>query len=112
MKVLLVKPGEYPEVKEIRDGLKSMQELVGGLIQVIYPFEDPVALVCNDEGKLLGLELNRALRHPETGQVYDIISGSFFICGLGEEDFASLTDGQIQKYEEVFHYPEVFIPCQ
>ena len=112
MKVLLVKPGEYPEVREIREGLESMQDLVGGLIQAIYPFPDSVALVCNDEGKLLGMELNRALRHPESGQVYDIISGPFFLCGLGEEDFTSLSEEQVQKYEEVFHYPEVFFPCQ
>lgn len=39
-----------------------MQEIVGGTIQVLYPFAEPVALVCNDEGKLLGLPLNRALR--------------------------------------------------
>ena len=109
MKVLLVNPGEYPEVKEIEPGLQSMQELVGGLIQAVYPFEDPVALICNEEGKLNGMKLNRALREPETGQVYDIVAGPFFMCGLGEEDFTSLTEEQIQKYEEVFHYPEVFI---
>ncbi len=89
-----------------------MQNLVGGLIQAIYPFQDSVALICNDEGKLLGMEPNRALRHSATGDIYDIIFGPFFLCGLGEEDFTSLTDAQLQKYEEVFHFPEVFLPCQ
>lgn len=112
MKVLVVNPGAYPETREIDGGLESMQNLVGGLIQAIYPFQDPVALICNDEGKLLAMEWNRALRHPESGQIYDIISGPFFLCGLGEEDFTSLTDAQLQKFEEMFHYPEVFIPCQ
>lgn len=110
MKVLLINPGEAPKVVTIDGGLKSMQELVGGFIQAIYPFADPVAIVCNDEAKLLGMEPNRALRHPETGEVYDIICGPFFVCGLGEGDFDSPREELIQKYEEVFRYPELFIP--
>ena len=62
MRILLVEPGKTPVLKEIDGSLKSMQEIVGGTIQVLYPFAEPVALVCNDEGKLLGLPLNRALR--------------------------------------------------
>ena len=50
--------------------MESMQQLVGGLIQVLYPFRDAeVALICNDEGKLLGLPFNRALR-DERGATY------------------------------------------
>ena len=59
MKVLVVRPMEMPEVQEIDHTLSAMQELVGGTIQAVYPFDDPVALVCNDEGKLLGLPWNR-----------------------------------------------------
>ena len=55
MRILLVEPGKRPVLKEIDGSLKSMQEIVGGTIQAIYPFEEPVALICNDEGKLLGL---------------------------------------------------------
>lgn len=61
MKVLVVRPMEMPEVQEIDHTLSAMQELVGGTIQAVYPFDDPVALVCNDEGKLLGLPWNRTL---------------------------------------------------
>lgn len=57
-----------------------MQAVVGGLIQAVYPFEEAVALVCNDDGKLLGLPLNRALREPETGRIYDVVAGVFFLC--------------------------------
>ncbi len=110
MNVLLINPREVPKVVTIDGSLKSMQGLVGGTIQAVFPFVDPVALVCNDEGKLLGMEPNRALRHPDTGQVYDILCGPFFLCGLGDDNFASLSGALIQKYEEVFHYPELFIP--
>lgn len=55
MKVLVVRPMEMPEVQEIDHTLSAMQELVGGTIQAVYPFDDPVALICHGEGKLLGL---------------------------------------------------------
>ena len=109
MKVLLITPGAVPQVREIEHSLKAMQELVDGHIEAVYPFDDTVALVCNDEGKLLGLPLNRAVRDPATGQILDIIAGTFFICGLSEDDFASLTDDQINRYTHMFRYPEAFI---
>ena len=72
MKVLVIKPENKPQVQEIDGTLESMQSLVGGTIQAIYPFEDQVALICNDEGKLLHLQMNRALRDEETGKTFDL----------------------------------------
>ena len=75
--------------------LEDMQAVVGGYIQAIYPFSsEPIALVYNDEGKLMGLPLNRALRYEDTQEVYDIISGPCFICDCSGEDFGSLTPEQ------------------
>ncbi|MCI6936768.1 MAG: DUF3846 domain-containing protein [Clostridiales bacterium] len=108
MTVLAVLPGKAPERIELDGSLESMQQFVGGTIQAVYPFSDPVAIVCNDEGKLMGLEHNRALR-DEAGNVYDILCGPFFICGLGEEDFASLSEELIQKYTRLFQHPELFL---
>ena len=62
----------------------------------------------NDDGKLMGLPLNRALR-DEDGQMYDAVAGDFLVVGLGEEDFASLTPEMAQKYEQLFHQPEAFL---
>ena len=76
MRVLLVRPEEMPEVREIDRTISVMQELVGGTMQAVYPFDDPVALVCNDEGKLLQLPANRALRDG-AGKIYDIVCGTF-----------------------------------
>ena len=56
-------------MKEIASGLESLQHEVGGYIEAIYPYKDPAALVCNEEGKLEGLPLNRALR-DEDGDIY------------------------------------------
>ena len=53
------------------------------------------------------MQLNRALRDDENS-IYDIVSGTFLVVGLGEEDFCSLTPEQIEKYSEHFAEPEMF----
>ena len=108
LSVLKIAPGQYPQQVEIDPDLKSLQQAVGGNIGASYPFSDPVAIVYNDEGKLMGLPLNRALR-DESGEAYDVVAGTFLVVGLGEEDFASLSPELAQKYEEHFHQPEDFI---
>lgn len=100
MTVLMIEPGKAPYQTELT-GLAEMQKAVGGLIQAVYPFEEPVALVCNDEGLLLHLPFNRSL--PGGG---DGIWGPFFLCGLGEEDFCSLTPEQLEQYTCLFRRPE------
>ena len=101
MKVLIVEPLKAPYTAEIDMGLSSLQQIVGGIIQVLYPFTDAVGVVCNDEGKLLSLPLNRPL-FDEDGVMYDILVGTFLVVGLTEDDFSSLTDEMIEKYTEVF----------
>ena len=105
--VLVVAPGEKPKVETIDCGLESLQQQVGGYIEAVYPFEEPVGLVCNEEGKINGMQLNRALRDDDNS-IYDIVSGTFLVVGLGEEDFCSLTPEQIEKYSEHFAEPEMF----
>ena len=108
LSVLKIAPGQHPQQVEIDNNLKALQEAVGGTIAAVYPFADPVAIICNDDGKLMGLSLNRALR-DENGQMYDAVAGDFLVVGLGEEDFASLSPELTQKYEELFHQPETFM---
>ena len=109
LSVLKIAPGQYPQQVEIDNDLKALQQTVGGSIGASYPFaDDPVAIVYNDDGKLMGLPLNRALR-DENGEMYDAVAGTFLVVGLGEEDFASLTPEMAQKYEQLFHQPEAFL---
>ena len=102
--VLKIAPGQYPQQVEIDNDLKALQQAVGGSIGASYPF----AIVYADDGKLMGLPLNRALR-DEDGQMYDAVAGTFLVVGLGEEDFASLSPEMAQKYEQLFHQPEAFL---
>ena len=111
MKVLKVEPYQLPEIKEIDPGLSSLQHEVEGWIEATYPFEDPVAIICNEEGKLNGMEYNRAIR-DENGEVREIIAGPVLIVGLGEEDFTSLSEDMVQKYKRMFGQPEVFLQTQ
>ena len=99
--VLVVKPRRKPYIMEIEDSLENLQNMVGGYIQALFPYDDPVALICHEEGKLIGLPWNRPLRDDE-GMIYDIIAGTFLVTGLTEDNFGSLPQGMIEKYSEIF----------
>lgn len=97
IRALIVEPNKEPYEVILGNGLKSRQNVVGGLIEYCYLLDDDsVALICNEEGKILGLPFNR-----EIG--YDIICGNFIIVGDdGSGEDLSLTDEQINKYKERF----------
>ena len=107
MKVLLVKPHEYAVEANIKNDLKSEQKAVGGYIEILTPNRDPVAYVMNEEGKIMGLDLNRAI-YDERGNITDIIAGTFFVCGIKEDSFTSLSPELMEKYKKQFLEPEVF----
>ena len=98
LKGLLVAENKLPEVVEIPDTLKSLQELVGGYIEYCYmPKHEDVVLICNEEGKINGMGPNRDIGH-------DIIFGPFFVIGDNPDIGAniSLTDEQISKWSKIF----------
>ncbi len=106
---LMIEPGKAPRKTEITDKLSAYQQAVGGYIECVYPWEDTAGIICNEEGKLMNLPLNRALRNEETGEIYDVVAGNMLIVGLGDEgDFVSLTDEQLRTYTEKYRDPERF----
>ena len=105
--VLVVEPRKKPYAHQVPARLEAYQALVGGDIEVVYPFDEPVALVCHSEGKLQGLPVNRALTDPQ-GMPYDIVCGTFFLAGVGEENFTSLTGEQLKRYQEKYSREMVF----
>ena len=104
MTVLVVEPGYAPYEKTIPNTLEAKQALVGGLITAIYPYEEMVAIVANDEGILLNMEFNRSV---EGG--YGGVFGSFFVCGLTEDDFCSLPPDQMERFKKKFHKAEILL---
>lgn len=107
--VILVEPGRYPKLIEIEDTLEAMQETVGGYIEEYMPFDDEIAIVCNEEGKMNGAELNRAI-YSDDKEILDIIAGKFFIAyaPIESESFLSMPKDLMKKYEDKFRYPERF----
>jgi len=103
MRVLIVEPYKEPYEKDIDNSLKSMQKIVGGLIEPVY-LDENTAIICNEEGKLMGLEGNRRVGR-------DIIAGTFFITGMNDEgEFESLTAEQLKVCKERFNEPEEISP--
>ena len=94
MDVLLVQPNAYPKKISVGTELEDLQAMVGGDIEVTYPFEDEVAIILNESGKINGLPLNRAI-YTEDGDMQDIYAGDFLVVGLTEDDFGSLTSEQM-----------------
>ncbi len=108
MTVIAVEPGKKPYVQEIQSGLESLQKEVGGDIQAISPYTDAVSIICAEEGKLMGMPFNRALRDGD-GHFYDVLVGKFLIIGLGEDKFTSIPDELLSKYTQIFETPEQFV---
>ena len=105
--VLLVEPGKVPVEVTIGSELEDLQEIIGGQIETAYYYQDPVVIICDEEGKIMGLPLNRAIRGDD-GEIKDIMTGPFLICGDGEEDFESLSKELMEKYKAKFEKPEEF----
>jgi len=103
MKILVFEPHKHPRTAHIPHELSSMQKTVGGYIQAIYPWDDPVAVVCDEEALLKQSEFNRMIA-PGVA-----IFGTFFICGLSEENFTDLPDAMIAKYAQLLHDPQVMV---
>ena len=107
--VVLCEPGKLARAATIEASLERYQKIVGGYIEAYYPFEEPVCIVCNEEGKITGLPLNRAVyADPNRGEMLDIIAGTFFVCDCSGEKFGGLSPEQLRRYTERFKYPERF----
>lgn len=102
MKVLIVEPYKEPSVVELENSLESLHNDVGGMIEAVY-LESDILLLCNEEGKILGLDGNRKLDNG------DIIAGTFLVCGTNNEgEMISLNNEQFEKYSERFKNPEQY----
>lgn len=104
---LVVEPLKEPYIKTISNGLKALQNEVGGNIEAIFPFDDSSAIVLNSDGKFRGLAPNRALYDYE-GQLCDVIAGTFLVLGTAEGEFCSLSEEQAMRYMEKYKVPERF----
>lgn len=109
LRVLMVEPGKKAYEKVIGTTLNDMYAALDcDCIQAVYPYDDLVAIVCDDEGKLKQSKPNRAIFDSD-GKVADIICGKFFVCDCSTQNFRSLPDDMMQKYKKQFLLPERFV---
>ncbi len=104
---LLIKPMQTPERIKTADGLKDLQALVGGYIECFSPLGDSALIICNEEGKLHGLPMNRAM-YDSAGELVDVVTGDFIIVETQDDSFVSLSEEMMQKYEKLYEKPEKF----
>lgn len=116
LRIIVCRPMEKAEVIEIDDDLRSMQAVVGGMIEEYMPFYDEedervqdVAIVCDDAGKMKRSQMNRAIEDDE-GNILDIVAGTFFICyaPIESEKYLSLPKDLEEKFRKKFELPEMF----
>ena len=110
MKAIIVEPDARPRVADIHSDLHSLQKLVGGNIETVYAHDDSSCLIVSEEGKLIPMQPNRALRDPN-GNIIDILFGCMLVVGISDSgnDFCDLTDEQVDKYMKMYHNKEMFI---
>lgn len=105
--VVMCEPNSLAKIVVLGTELSDLQKAVGGgFIESYYPFEEQVCIVCNDEGKINGMPLNRSVKSD--GKITEIIAGPFFICDCSTPNFGSLSKEQQNKYLNMFKYPELF----
>ncbi|MCQ2770348.1 MAG: DUF3846 domain-containing protein [Clostridia bacterium] len=106
--ILFIEAGKRPQILKIENKFENIKELVGGYVEAVYPYEDNVALLCNECGKIMHMPYSRAAK-TEDGRVFDLIAGPIVIAGVDDEDFTGLTKEQIDKYYNMYESPEFFV---
>ena len=104
---LMVEPNEHPKVVQLGTDLDSLQKAVSigadyqGLIELIS-LDPRAVLLCNEEGKLIGLPGNRRIG-------CDVIAGVFYIVGQNNHgDLVSLAPELIETCKAQFWESESF----
>ncbi len=98
-RVVVVEPGKPAYEKQIGTDYHDLCNEVHGLIECVNYHGDGTLIICNDDGKLLGMEGNRRFRNGA------VIAGPFVVIGTAGEDFRSLTDREVRKYLQEYAQP-------
>ena len=84
-----MEPGKGWRVAEIENTLEALQQGVGGKLEAVTLASDACVL-CNEEGRLLGMPYNTTICGVS-------FVGPLLIAGIAGEDFAGLTEQQVDR---------------
>lgn len=93
MRVLRKNPGEPWEAIEVENGLKPLQDAVGGYLESVT-FAEDACILCDEEGRLKGRTYNATV----CGVPF---VGTILIVGVAGEEFADLTKKQEAALKEM-----------
>lgn len=99
MRVMMIRINQNPQIISIEHDLKTFQALVGGMIEVVEPFQDDVVIVCDENGRSTGKPINRTINEKMD------ICGDFFLCGQDDDALADFPLEKVFKYNAMFHLP-------
>lgn len=105
MKIIVCEPNHKAKVVDTDGALETLQAIVDGNIEPMY-LDDGVVLICNEEGKINGMEQNRVLF--ANGKIADIIHGTFFLCGVDGEELADIPEDVINMYCHLMNATSVY----
>lgn len=101
MRAVLVEPDKMAKIVDIDPSIENLQRIVGGYVEAYQPWPERVTILCNEDGKEMGLEINRTLV-DEDGNIIDVLVGTFLIVGEKGTNFADLTEEQAKHFKLVF----------
>lgn len=105
--LVIVKPPEQePFVAFVENRLEKLQRLVGGYIECavhLLPESETagVCILCNEEGRLIGLPENRVAEPGLRGMVGQIVA-----IGTKGEDFASVPSSKVPMIMRMLGLPK------
>ena len=94
MRVMSKEPGKGWKIAEIENTLEALQRGVGGKLEAVTLASDACVL-CNEEGRLLGMPYNTTICGVS-------FVGPLLIVGIAGEDFAGLTEQQVDRLRTLF----------
>lgn len=107
--VLLVDQLEEPYFTSVRSNLHEYQRIVKGNIEIVScPDLKGIDIICNEEGKVMSLPLNRSL--TDNHEVYDIVAGTMILATNNSDgETIGLTEDQICAGYDYFKLPQIFV---
>ena len=104
MRAVIKKPGESPEIIDVDNDLKPLQEAVGGYIEH-FSLTRGIGILCDEDGRFKGPVVDgrvTSLPYTFAFDEYVVFVGAVLFVGESGDDFTDLTDEQVDLINRSF----------